>query len=56
MKLNQIVYDSWWPWRLGKIVKVLKTRIHVMWIDNGRVDSYDKPHQQFLKVYKYPKP
>jgi len=46
------VYDRWWPWRMGKIVRVLKTRIRVEWSDTGEYWSYDRAHQQFLEPYK----
>lgn len=42
------VYDRWWPWRIGTIVKVLKTRLHVQWAD-GETWVYDRPHEQFLR-------
>lgn len=48
-RCKQKVYDRWWPYRPGKVIKVLKTRIHVRWFD-GEVWSYDKAHQQFLEV------
>ncbi len=48
IRLSDVVYDRWWVWKLGKVVQVLKTRLKVMWSD-GRIDTYDKPHQQFLE-------
>lgn len=43
------VFDRWWPYRLGKVVKALKTRTHVRWSD-GEVWRYDKAHRQFLEI------
>jgi hypothetical protein len=47
------VYDSWWPHRIGRVLKVLKTRLHVQWSD-GQVVTYDKPHQRFLRKVNNP--
>jgi len=47
-KLKARVHDRWWPYRYGTVVKVLKTRVHVRWVD-GEIWSYDKPHLQFLE-------
>jgi hypothetical protein len=51
MKQGQLVHDIWWPWRVGRITRVLKTRLRVRWED-GKVWTYDKAHQQFLQVWK----
>ncbi len=55
MNLNDVVYDSWWPLRLGSVVRCLKTRIRVQWSD-GEVWSYDKAHQKFLRLHHTPTP
>ncbi len=41
------VYDRWWPWRVGVVVKRTKTTTHVCWED-GEVWTYDREHRQFL--------
>ncbi len=55
-KVGDKIYDSWWPWRKGKITKVLKTKVHVAFND---IDAweYDKAHYQFLRLTcdKHPK-
>lgn len=47
LRLRQPVRDRWWPWRYGKVVKVLKTVVHVRWSD-GELWCYDRAHQKFL--------
>lgn len=49
-KVGEKVYDRWWPWDIGVITKVLKTEIHVLFIDGETV--YDKAHYQFLERTK----
>ena len=51
MTLKCVVYDTWWPWRVGVVSKVLKTGVHVTWSD-GEVCRYDKAHLKFLKRLK----
>lgn len=46
--VGDFVHDRWYPYKRGKIVKVLKTRIHIMWIGDGEIEVYDNAHQQFL--------
>jgi len=48
LKVRTNVYDRWWPWRVGTVVKRLKTRVRVMW-SNGETWTYDIPHMQFLE-------
>lgn len=48
MKRGAIVHDRWWPWRLGRVLRVGKTCTRVRWSD-GTEWSYDKAHRQFLK-------
>jgi len=48
LKLRARVFDRWWPYRYGVVIKVLKTRLRVQWSD-GEVWSYDRPHMQFLE-------
>jgi hypothetical protein len=43
------VYDSWWPYRLGKVVRVTKTTVHVKWADTGFKWVYDRAHMKWLK-------
>ena len=54
-KVGMKVYDSWWPWRMGKIVKVLKTRVKIagrpIWSEYAaKIETYDKAHLQFLRI------
>jgi hypothetical protein len=47
-RVGDRVYDRWWPWKVGKVVKVLKTRVQVQFPD--RVTTYDEAHsKQFLR-------
>lgn len=48
LKQRAVVYDRWWPYRRGVVIKRLKTRLHVQWSD-GEVWKYDRPHMQFLE-------
>lgn len=43
------VYDRWWPWRLGTIVKRTKAAVYVRWSD-GETWRYDRAHQKFLRT------
>jgi hypothetical protein len=49
--LTGAVIDRWWPHRVGVVVRRLKTRLHVRWLD-GEIWSYDTAHTQFLKLYR----
>lgn len=51
MSVGDIVYDRWWPWRIGFVSKALKTRTHVTWSD-GEVWNYDRPHARFLELVR----
>lgn len=42
-----LVYDRWWPWRLGRLLKRTKASAVVQWLD-GEVWRYDRAHLQFL--------
>lgn len=42
------VYDRWWPWKVGRVVWVGKTRLHVQFGSERTV--YDAAHCQFLEV------
>lgn len=48
LKQRTRVFDRWWPYRYGVVIKRLKTRLHVRWSD-GEVWNYDRPHMQFLE-------
>lgn len=43
-----VVQDRWWPWRIGRVIKVMKTRIKVRWA-HGEIETYDNAHLQFLE-------
>jgi hypothetical protein len=47
-KKGDRVHDVWWPFRVGKVTRVLKTRVHVEWPD-GEVWKYDLAHTKFLR-------
>lgn len=45
------VYDSWWPWRLGTVVAILKTRLKLRWDDDrDYANTYDQPHSLYLRT------
>ncbi len=41
------VYDRYWPWEIGTVTAVLKTRIKIRFFDGTR--TYDKQHYRFLE-------
>lgn len=45
------VFDSWWPWRVGRVVRQMKTRVRVCW-SNGEEWTYDQAHLQFLRCLR----
>jgi hypothetical protein len=47
-KVGTEVYDRWWPWKKGWIVKQLNTRIYI-WFNRYTTERYDKAHCQFLE-------
>ena len=49
MKVGARVCDRWWPLRVGVVRRVLKTRVHVEWLDGGRW-VYDAAHLRFLEA------
>lgn len=54
-KVGMRVYDRWWFWEIGRVVRVGKTRLRVQFPDrpvqfpSGLV-SYDAAHSRFLEV------
>lgn len=48
MKKGYLVFDAWWPSRLGQVTAVLPNRIVVKWND-GAQWRYDREHSKFLK-------
>ncbi len=53
MKLPQVkiglqVFDRWWPWRIGVIVKKSRTRVWVQF-SPSEVTRFDFAHLQFLE-------
>jgi len=55
MKVGDKVYDRWWPWRVGKIIKILKTRVKIEFpniFGEKSIVTYDKAHLKFLEVIK----
>ncbi len=48
IKLYSQVYDRWWPWEIGTVVAILKTRIKVRF--EGEIRTYDNAHTQFLEL------
>ena len=55
-KVGMLVYDRWWPWKVGRVTKVTKSTTHVLWISGGDKVIYDRPHQKFLAEYKVKRP
>jgi hypothetical protein len=49
LKRGRVVYDSWWPWRVGSITKRNKSSVYVQWSD-GKTWRYDRAHTQFLRT------
>jgi hypothetical protein len=49
LKVNDLVHDRYWPWRLGIVIRKLKTVVHVRW-SGGDVWAYDMPHSKFLEL------
>lgn len=50
-KVGDAVVDAWWPWHIGYVEKVLKTRVHVRWQTQCYIDKlwrYDKAHMKYL--------
>jgi hypothetical protein len=51
IRLNLPVYDRWYiEWGIGRIVKILKTRIHIQF--SHKLMKYDNSHLQFLEIMK----
>lgn len=46
-KLGDKVCDRWWRWKVGRVVKVMKTVVKVQFSDG--VKTYDRAHWQFLE-------
>jgi hypothetical protein len=51
-ELSGAVVDRWWPHRVGEVVRRLKTRLHVRWLD-GEVWRYDAAHARFLEPSRH---
>ena len=50
MKLHDKVYDAWWPWDIGVVEKVLKSRLHVRF-NHAKLVVYDSAHAKaFLRL------
>lgn len=47
-KVGTKVYDRWWPWKTGVVIRTFKTTVHVRWVD-GSTQRYDAAHWQFLE-------
>lgn len=47
-KVGDRVFDRWWPWKAGRCIKVMKTRVKIR-LDDGEIATYDFPHCRFLK-------
>jgi hypothetical protein len=48
---KQRVFDCWWPWRTGRIIKHTSIYVIVQWSDK-EIWRYDKSHLKFLKRVK----
>lgn len=51
-KAGMKVYDCWWPWRVGQVTWVGKTRLRVAFSPYTADTVYDKAHYQFLEIVK----
>lgn len=48
IKKGMRVSDRWWPWSVGTVAEVLKTRVRIQF--GSEVVTYDAQHVQFLEV------
>ena len=51
IKVGKKVYDRWWCWKVGTIIKKNKTTCSINFPNYG-ITIYDKAHVQFLEKYK----
>lgn len=49
-KKGMRVYDRWWCWEVGRIVRKGKTRLRIQF--PKKLVSYDAAHSRFLEVCK----
>lgn len=54
LAVGQVVFDTWQPFRYGKVEKVLKNTVKVKWLD-GESSIYDKSHQKFISKFNIKK-
>jgi len=56
MKVGMRIFDTWFsfhgrdPWGVGKVTKILKTRVHIEFHPYNKL-VYDIAHLQFLETY-----
>jgi hypothetical protein len=51
-KKGDEVYDTWYPYSMGRVVEVLKTRMKIKFYMVRRAIVYDKAHYRFLRKVK----
>lgn len=44
-KKDMKVIDTWWPERVGEVIKVTKTSVHIVWLDGDKW-IYDREHAE----------
>lgn len=47
MRVGMLVYDRWWPWKVYRVIKILKTRVKL--IGTEKEITFDNAHLQFLE-------
>ena len=48
-KVGNKVFDIWWSYKIGKVVRVTKSSVHIMFPENDKL-IYDNSHFKFLKL------
>ncbi len=46
-KIAEAVYDRWWFWRSGIIIKKFKNTLHIKWL-GGKIAIYDREHVEIF--------
>ena len=47
-RVGNLVYDRWWPWRVGRVEHVGRRSVRVRWPDD--VWTYDPAHLPYLEL------
>lgn len=51
IRVGAKVYDRWWPWQCGVIIKKMRTKVRIRRNDS-QIITYDRAHCQFLEPVK----